>query len=121
MCSPWPVPVRNRSVGKLTSLRSYQGVRFTWMGQPVGDPTCQWLTFAATLPATDADPDPQPRIHRFKFNGGDTAVVSAPTGGAAGNPSINYDGRYIAFEQGGSVYVRDLDTEPWRRPRRTRR
>ncbi|MEU9170198.1 hypothetical protein AB0D34_20735 [Streptomyces sp. NPDC048420] len=104
------IHVRNRSVGKLTSLGSYQGVRFTWMGQPVVDPTCQWLTYAATLPATDTDPDPQPRIYRFRFNGGDTAVVSAPTGEAAGNPSINYDGRYIAFEQGDAVYVRDLDT-----------
>ncbi|MEU0028339.1 hypothetical protein [Streptomyces sp. NPDC006335] len=104
------VHVRNRSVGKLTSLGSYQGARFTWMGQPVVDPTCQWLTYVATLPASDADPDPQPRVYRFKFNGGDMAVVSAPTGQAAGNPSINYDGRYIAFEQGGSVYVRDLDT-----------
>ncbi|MFF4033159.1 TolB family protein [Streptomyces sviceus] len=104
------VHVRNRSVGKLTSLGSYQGVRFTWMGQPAVDPTCQWLTYAATLPADDTDPDPQPRVYRFKFNGGDTDVVSAPTGGAAANPSINYDGRYIAFEQGGSVYVRDLDT-----------
>ncbi|WP_328641070.1 hypothetical protein [Streptomyces canus] len=104
------VHIRNRAVGKLTSLGSYQGVRFTWMGQPVVDPTCQWLTYAATLPATDSDPDPQPRVYRFKFNGGGTDVVSAPTGGAAGNPSVNYGGRYIAFEQGGSVYVRDLDT-----------
>ncbi|MET9456888.1 hypothetical protein ABZY05_17635 [Streptomyces canus] len=104
------VHIRNRAVGKLTSLGSYQGVRFTWMGQPVVDPTCQWLTYAATLPATDTDPDPQPRVYRFKFNGGSTDVVSAPTGGAAGNPSVNYNARYIAFEQGGDVYVRDLDT-----------
>ncbi|MFD3932574.1 TolB family protein [Streptomyces sp. NPDC058614] len=104
------VHIRNRSVGKLTSLGSYQGVRFTWMGQPVVDPTCQWVTYAATLPATDADPNPQPRVYRFKFNGGTTDVVSAPTDEAAGNPSINYDGRYIAFEQGGDIYVRDLDT-----------
>ncbi|WP_053849340.1 PD40 domain-containing protein [Streptomyces sp. NRRL B-24085] len=104
------VHVRNRSVGKLTSLGSYEGVRFTWMGQPVVNPTCQWLTFAATLPATGADPDPQPRVYRFEFNGGDTDVVSAPTGEAAGHPSVDYSGRYVAFEQGGSVYVRDLDT-----------
>jgi len=37
-------------------------------------------------------------------------VVSAPTGEAAGNPAINYNGRYVAFEQGDAVYVRDLDT-----------
>ncbi|KUM83010.1 MULTISPECIES: PD40 domain-containing protein [Streptomyces] len=104
------VHVRNRAVGKLTSLGSYQGVRFTWMGQPVVNPTCQWLTYAATLPATDTDPDPQPRVYRFKFNGGDTDVVSAPSGEAAGHPSIDYSGRYVAFEQGGAVYVRDLDT-----------
>ncbi|MCX5051266.1 hypothetical protein [Streptomyces sp. NBC_00474] len=104
------VYIRNRSVGKLTGLDSYQGVRFTWMGQPVVDPTCQWVTYAATLPAGDADPHPQPRVYRFKFNGGSTDVVSAPTGEAAGNPSINYDGRYIAFEQGGDIHVRDLDT-----------
>lgn len=104
------VHVRNRAVGKLTSLGSYQGVRFTWMGQPVVDPTCQWLTYAATLPATDTDPHPQPRVYRFTFNGGDTAVVSAPASGPAGNPAISYGGRYIAFEQGGDVYVRDLDT-----------
>ncbi|MFF0017304.1 TolB family protein [Streptomyces sp. NPDC005374] len=104
------IHVRNRSVGKLTSLGSYQGVRFTRMGQPVVDPTCQWLTYVATLPATAADPDPQPQIYRFRFNGGGTDLVSAPTGGAAGNPSVNYDARYIAFEQGGDVYVRDLDT-----------
>ncbi|MER6285681.1 hypothetical protein [Streptomyces sviceus] len=104
------VHVRNRAVGKLTSLGSYQGVRFTWMGQPVVNPTCQWLTYAATLPATETDPDPRPRVYRFKFNGGDTDVVSASTGEAAGNPSIDYSGRYVAFEQGGAVYVRDLDT-----------
>ncbi|MDF3142124.1 hypothetical protein PBV88_12630 [Streptomyces sp. T21Q-yed] len=104
------VNIRNRSVGRLTGLGSYQGVRFTWMGQPVVDPSCQWITYAATLPATDADPHPQPRIYRFKFNGGTTDVVSEPSGEAAGNPSINYDGRYIAFEQGGDLYVRDLDT-----------
>ncbi|MDH6548488.1 hypothetical protein [Streptomyces sp. SAI-041] len=104
------VHVRNRAVGRLTSLGSYQGVRFTWMGQPVVNPTCQWLTFAATLPATGADPDPQPRVYRFEFNGGDTDVVSAPTGEAAGHPSIDSSGRYVAFEQGGAVYVRDLDT-----------
>ncbi|MCT9080827.1 TolB family protein [Streptomyces fulvoviolaceus] len=104
------VHIRNRSVGKLTGLGSYQGVRFTWMGQPQVDPTCSWITYAATLPATDTDPSPQPRVYRFKFNGGTTDVVSDPLGEAAGNPSINYDGRYIAFEQGGDVYVRDLDT-----------
>ncbi|MCX4697711.1 hypothetical protein [Streptomyces sp. NBC_01373] len=104
------VDIRNRSVGKLTRLGSYQGVRFTWMGQPSVDPTCQWITYAATLPATDTDPSPQPRVYRFKFNGGTTDLVSAPTGEPAGNPSINYDGRYIAFEQGGDVHVRDLDT-----------
>ncbi|MGI5378427.1 hypothetical protein ACQEV2_30085 [Streptomyces sp. CA-251387] len=104
------VHIRNRAVGKLTTLGSYQGVRFTWMGQPAVDPTCQWITYAATLPATDADPDPRPRVYRFKFNGGTTDVVSAPMGEGADNPSINYDGRYIAFEQGGDLYVRDLDT-----------
>jgi Tol biopolymer transport system component len=104
------VHIRNRSVGKLTSLGSYQGVRFTWMGQPSVDPSCQWITYAATLPATDADPHPQPRVYRFRFNGGTTDVVSASTGEAAGNPSINEGGRYIAFEQGGGSYVRDLDT-----------
>ena len=104
------VHIRDRAVGKLTSLGSYQGVRFTWMGQPQVDPTCQWVTYAATLPASDTDPHPQPRVYRFKFNGGTTDVVSAPTGEAAGNPSVNFRGRYIAFEQGGDVYVRDLDT-----------
>ncbi|WP_371664729.1 TolB family protein [Streptomyces sp. NBC_00280] len=104
------IHIRNRSVGKVTILDSYQGVRFTWMGQSRISPTCQWITYAATLPATDADPDPQPRVYRFKFDGGTTDVVSAPSGGPAGNPSIDYDGRYIAFEQGDDVYVRDLDT-----------
>ncbi|WP_371545561.1 hypothetical protein OG266_12635 [Streptomyces sp. NBC_00554] len=104
------VHIRNRAVGKLTSLGSYQGVRFTWMGQPSVSPTCQWITYAATLPATEADPHPQPRVYRFKFSGGTTDVVSAPTDEAAGNPSIDYDGRYIAFEQGPDTYVRDLDT-----------
>ncbi|MET8077392.1 hypothetical protein [Streptomyces sp. NPDC005303] len=104
------VHILNRAVGKLTRVGTYQGVRFTWMGQPVVNPTCQWLTYAATLPASGADPDPQPRVYRFKFNGGTTDVVSAPTGEPAGNPSFDYSGRYIAFEQGGSVYVRDLDT-----------
>ncbi|MEU9915724.1 hypothetical protein [Streptomyces sp. NPDC051001] len=104
------VHVRNRSVGKLTTIGSHQGVRFTWMGQPQVDPTCAWLTYAATLPATDTDPSPEPRLYRFKFNGGTIDVVSAPTGEPAGNPSISYGGRYIAFEQGGKVHVRDLDT-----------
>lgn len=100
------VHIRNRAVGKLTDIGHYQGVRFTWMGQPVVDPTCQWITYAATLPATDADPHPQPRVYRFAFNGGTTDVVSE----AAANPSISYGGRHVAFERGGSVYVRDLDT-----------
>ncbi|MFI1357649.1 TolB family protein [Streptomyces sp. NPDC020898] len=104
------IHIRNRAVGKLSSLGSYGGVRFTWMGQPAVDPTCQWITYAATLPATDSDPDPQPRVYRFRFQNGATDVVSAPTGEAAGNPSINYDGRYVAFEQGGDIHVRDLDT-----------
>ncbi|MFC8432819.1 hypothetical protein [Streptomyces sp. NPDC057253] len=104
------VHVRNRAVGKLTGIASYQGVRFTRVGQPVVDPSCQWLTYVATLPATDADPHPRPRVYRFKFNGGDTDVVSAPTNEPAGNPAITYDGRYIAFEQGDRVHVRDLDT-----------
>ncbi|MFI6012891.1 hypothetical protein ACIBAG_29440 [Streptomyces sp. NPDC051243] len=104
------VHLRNRAVGRLTGLGSYQGVRFTWMGQPVVDPSCSWVTYAATLPATDTDPDPHPRVYRFKFNGGTTDVVSVPTGEAAGNPSISHDGRYIAFEQGGGIHVRDLDT-----------
>jgi len=102
--------IRNRSVGKLTGLASYQGVRFTWMGQPAVEPGCRWITYAATLPATPTDPAPQPRIYRFTFNGGATDVVSAPTGKAATDPSISYDGRYIAFEQDGAVHVRDLDT-----------
>lgn len=80
------------------------------MGQPSVSPTCQWITYAATLPATEADPHPQPRVYRFKFSGGTTDMVSAPTDEAAGNPSIDYDGRYIAFEQGPDTYVRDLDT-----------
>jgi Tol biopolymer transport system component len=104
------VHIRNRAVGKLTSLGSYQGVRFTWMGQPSVDPTCQWITYAATLPASETEPHPQPRVYRFKFNGGTTDVVSEPSGEPAGNPSISYDGRYIAFEQGGDIHVRDLDT-----------
>lgn len=103
------IHIRNRAVGKLTGLGSYQGVRFTWMGQPGVDPTCQWITYAATLPATDADPHPQPRVYRYRSHNGATDVVSAPTGEAAGNPAINYDGRYIAFEQGDDLYVRDLD------------
>jgi Tol biopolymer transport system component len=57
-----------------------------------------------------ADPDPQPRVYRFEFDGGTTDVVSAPSAGPAGNPSIDHDGRYIAFEQGRYVSVRDLDT-----------
>lgn len=104
------IHVRYRATGNVTVLDSYQGVRFAWMGRPRISPTCQGVTYAATLPATDADPDPQPRVYRFKLDGGTTDVVSAPSGGPAGNPSIDYDGRYIAFEQGGDVYVRDLDT-----------
>ncbi|MET7569792.1 hypothetical protein ABZT04_15000 [Streptomyces sp. NPDC005492] len=102
--------VRDRSVGKLTGLTSYQGVRYTWMGQPAVDPGCQWIAYAATLPASAADPSPQPQVYRFRFNGGTTDVVSAPTGEAAANPSISSGGRYIAFEQSGEVYVRALDT-----------
>ncbi|XUL91301.1 hypothetical protein ACQ86D_35690 [Streptomyces galilaeus] len=102
--------VRDLSVGKLGGISSYQGVRFTWMGQPAVDPGCQWITYAATLPATDTDPHPQPRVYRFKFNGGTVDVVSAPTGEAADHPAISGNGRYIAFEQGGAVHVRDLDT-----------
>ncbi|MGX1477676.1 UNVERIFIED_CONTAM: Tol biopolymer transport system component [Streptomyces canus] len=57
-----------------------------------------------------ADPDPQPRVYRFEFDGGTTDVVSAPSAGPAGNPSIDHDGRYIAFQQGRYVSVRDLGT-----------
>jgi Tol biopolymer transport system component len=80
------------------------------MGQPAEDPTCQWITYTATLPATATDPHPRPRIYRVRFQDDTTVLVSAPTGEAAGHPSISYDGRYIAFEQGADVYVRDLDT-----------
>ncbi|MDH6502567.1 hypothetical protein [Streptomyces sp. SAI-149] len=104
------IHVRYRATGNVTVLDSYQGVRFTWMGRPQISPSCQWVTYAATLPATDTDPDPQPRVYRFKYDDGTTDVVSAPSGGPADNPSIAHDGRYIAFEQGGDVYVRDLDT-----------
>ncbi|MFD9003937.1 hypothetical protein ACFV0T_23740 [Streptomyces sp. NPDC059582] len=104
------VHIRNRAVGKLSSLGSYQGVRFTWMGQPSVDPGCRWIAYAATLPPTDADPHPRSRVYRFRLDGGTTDVVSALRGEAAANPSISDDGRYIAFEQGGRVCVRDLDT-----------
>lgn len=102
--------VRNRADGKLTSLGSYRGVRFTWMGQPVVDPACQYISYAATPPATDSDPDPRPGVYRFRFGDGARDVVSAPTGEAAGNPAVSRGGRYVAFEQGEDVYVRDLET-----------
>ncbi|MFD5074251.1 TolB family protein [Streptomyces sp. NPDC058371] len=104
------VYIRNRSVGKLTGLHSYQGVEFTSMGRPMVDPSCQWITFTATLAATDAVPAPQPRVYRFKFNGGTTDLVSAASDEPADNASISYNGRYVAYEQGGDIYVRDLDT-----------
>ncbi|MFF1452216.1 TolB family protein [Streptomyces sp. NPDC058274] len=104
------VCIRNRSVGKLTGLHSYQGVEFTSMGRPRVDPSCQWITFTATLPATDTDPAPQPRVYRFKFNGGTTDLVSEASDEPADNASISHNGRYVAYEQGGDIYVRDLDT-----------
>ncbi|MBW5425120.1 hypothetical protein GKQ77_26770 [Streptomyces sp. BG9H] len=102
--------IRNRSVGKITGLHSYQGVPYTSMSEPRVDPSCQWIAFTATLPATAAEPDPQPRVYRFKFNGGGTDLVSEASPQAARHPSISYNGQYVAYEQGGDVYVRDLDT-----------
>ncbi|WP_245239265.1 hypothetical protein [Streptomyces sp. MZ04] len=104
------VYIRNRSVGKVTGLHSYQGVAFASMSQPMVDSFCMWITYTATLPPTEADPDPQPRVYRFRFNGGTTDLVSEASGEAAGHPSISEGGRYVAYEQGGDVYVRDLDT-----------
>ncbi|MFI7412442.1 hypothetical protein ACIBU0_27605 [Streptomyces sp. NPDC049627] len=75
------VHIRNRTVGRLTGIGHYQGVRFTWMGQPAVDPTCSWITYAATLPATDAD------RHRW---GGRNDLP-------AGHPSVNADGTVVAF------------------------
>ncbi|MGW2229978.1 hypothetical protein [Streptomyces formicae] len=102
--------VRNRSVGKITGLHGYQGVPFASMTQPRVDPGCQWIAYTATLTPTEADPDPRPRVYRFRFNGGTTDLVSQARGGAAGQPSISENGRYVAYAQGGAVYVRDLDT-----------
>ncbi|MFC8125132.1 TolB family protein [Streptomyces sp. NPDC057302] len=104
------VYIRNRAVGKITGLHSYQGVRFTSMGQPHVDPGCQWVVFTATLPATEADPDPQPRVYRFQFNGGTTDLVSEAPAEAAGKPSIGARGEYVSYEQGGDIYVRNMTT-----------
>ncbi|MFJ2768214.1 TolB family protein [Streptomyces sp. NPDC087300] len=102
--------IRNRAVGKITGLRGYQDVPFASMTQPRVDPTCQWIAYTATLVPTATDPDPRPRVYRFRFNGGTTDLVSEASGGAAGHPSISADGRYVAYEQDGDVHVRDLDT-----------
>ncbi|MGW6057968.1 TolB family protein [Streptomyces sp. NPDC055189] len=104
------VYIRNRPVGKITGLHSYQGVRFASMGQPHLDPGCQWVVYTATLPATDADPTPQPRVYRFKFNGGTTDLVSEATAEAADDPSISSDGEYVSYAQGGDIYVRNMTT-----------
>ncbi|MFE6164098.1 TolB family protein [Streptomyces sp. NPDC056486] len=104
------VYIRNRAVGKITGLHSYQGVRFTSMGQPHVDPGCQWVVYTATLPATDADPTPQPRVYRFKFNGGTTDLVSEASAEAADAPSISSQGEYVSYKQGGDIYVRNMTT-----------
>jgi Tol biopolymer transport system component len=104
------VYIRNRPVGKITGLHSYQGVRFASMGQPHLDPGCQWVVYTATLPATDADPTPQPRVYRFKFNGGTTDLVSEASAEAADDPSISSGGEYVSYEQGGDIYVRNMIT-----------
>ncbi|MFG2649532.1 TolB family protein [Streptomyces sp. NPDC048436] len=104
------VYIRNRSVGKITGLHSYQGVRFASMGEPHVDPGCQWIVFTATLPAIDEDPKPQPRVYRFQFNGGGTDLISEASGGAAANPSISFQGEYVSYEQDGDIYVRNTLT-----------
>lgn len=102
--------IRNRAVGKITALGSYQGVRFTSMGEPHVDPGCQWIVYTATLPATEEDPTPQPRVYRFQFNGGGTDLISDPSGGAAANPSVGFHGEYVSYEQDGDIYVRNTLT-----------
>lgn len=104
------VYIRNRSVGKITGLHSYQGVRFTSMGEPHVDPGCQWIVFTATLPATEEDPAPRPRVYRFQFNGGGTDLISEASGPAAANPSISFHGEHVSYEQGGDIYVRSTLT-----------
>ncbi|MGW0908038.1 TolB family protein [Streptomyces sp. NPDC002853] len=104
------VYIRNRPVGKITGLHSYQGVRFASMGRPHLDPGCQWVAYTATLPASEADPTPQPRVYRFKFNGGTTDLVSEATAEAADDPSISANGEYVSYEQGGDIYVRNMTT-----------
>ncbi|MER5256694.1 hypothetical protein [Streptomyces sp. NPDC002855] len=104
------VYIRNRPVWKITGLTGYQGVRFTSMEQPHIDPSCQWITYTATLPATEEDPAPQPRVYRFKFSGGTTDLVSEASDEPAGKPSVSYNGEYVSYEQGGEIHVRNMTT-----------
>ncbi|MFJ8509515.1 TolB family protein [Streptomyces avermitilis] len=115
--------VRNTPVGKLSyASYGYQGVPFTWAGQPAMSADCQWMAFSATLPTTP-DHVEQPRVYRYRIYDGTIEQVSpdSPDGSrAAVRPSISADGRYIAYQSsiphpGGpandsDIYVRDLET-----------
>ncbi|WP_107490116.1 TolB family protein [Streptomyces alboflavus] len=106
------VYTHNIAQGKYSYVRGYQGVHFTSAGQPTVDPSCQWLTFTATLPPTDQGEKPRSHIYRFVFHGGTVDRVSddAPGAGAASDSDVSRDGRYVAYRQGRDVHVRDMDT-----------
>ncbi|EPH44592.1 putative Flocculation protein FLO11 [Streptomyces aurantiacus JA 4570] len=106
------VYVHNTAQGKYSWVRGYQGVLFASAGQPTVDPHCQWLTFTATLPPAGPGEQPRSHVYRFVFNGGTVDRVSdaSPGAGDASDPDISAGGRYVAYEQGGEVHVRDMDT-----------
>ena len=114
--------VRNAAVGKVSfASHGYQGVPFTWAGQPVVSADCQWVAFSATLPSAP-DRVEQPRVYRYRIYDGSVQQVSQDSDGsrAAVRPSISADGRYVAYQwsiphPGGpandsDIYVRDLET-----------
>ncbi|MGQ4389273.1 TolB family protein [Streptomyces sp. SAS_270] len=114
--------VRNAAVGKVSfASYGYQGVPFTWAGQPVVSADCQWVAFSATLPSTP-DRVEQPRVYRYRIYDGSVQQVSQDSDGsrAAVRPSISADGRHVAYQwsiphPGGpandsDIYVRDLET-----------
>ncbi|WP_405661587.1 hypothetical protein [Streptomyces sp. RK9] len=103
------VYVRNRAVGKVSrASQSFEGTPFAWAARPKVSDDCMWVSFTAALEGPDGTAG-QPRVYRYRIYDGTVRLVSAPSA-RADRSSISYDGRYVAYESRGDVYVRDLDT-----------
>ncbi|MFD0413244.1 TolB family protein [Streptomyces sp. NPDC127108] len=103
------VYVRNRAVGKVSrASQSFEGTPFAWAARPEVSDDCMWVSFTAALEGPDGTAR-QPRVYRYRIYDGTVRLVSEPSA-RADHSSISHDGRYVAYESGGNVHVRDLET-----------